>query len=149
MEKKYFASWIKQAADQVYGKKIAHSTWRKWLRIFGVRSWERCLTSEQSVMLLTYAHLRKLHPNREMGVIAVKKYLQQLPNGHQSLKEQVDNALLMRVSGKELPHVIRQYTGKQVSLRTLYRWASKHQLDFAASKKIEPQQVTRWLEIAS
>ncbi len=149
MQDKYPVQWIKLAADQTYGSEVASSTWRKWLRLFNVRAWDRHIKSEQAILLLTYAHLRRHNPNKGIGVIDVRNYLKTVPYSAKTLREQVEEALFIQATGRDMPTLIRQYTGKAVTLRTLYRWAKRHKLEFGASKPILKPELKRWLDIAS
>lgn len=146
---KYPVHWIRLAANQIYGSDVAYSTWRKWLRLFNVRPWVRDLTTEETVLILTYAHIRKFSPNKSVGVIDVKKHLKQQPYPVEKLKEQIEEALFIKATGRDLPILIRQYTGKNVTLRTLYRWAKKHQLDFGLNTPVCKLDLKKWLDIAS
>jgi hypothetical protein len=146
---KFPAYWIKLAVDQVYGTEVASSTWRKWLRLFDVKPRSHYLTVEQSIFLLTYAHLRRYKPNKGLGVIDVKNHLKAYPYALKTFKEQVEQALFIETKGRDMPTLIRQYTGKTVTLRTLYRWAKRHKLEFGVSKPILKPELKRWLDIAS
>lgn len=148
-QNKYPTRWIKLAADQIIGKEVAPSTWRKWLRLFNVPAWERSLTTDQAILICTYAHLRKSKPNEQIGIIAVKHRLREVPLNAETLQEQIEQGLFINAKGKDLPRLIRQYTGKQVTLRTLYRWADKHKLEFGASKRLGRPEIKKWLELAS
>ena len=146
---KYPVHWVRLAANQIYGSDVASSTWRKWLRLFSVPRYERSLTPEQAIYLLAYADLRKNRPNKSLGVIDVKKHIARMPYSPEKLQEKVEQGLFFNAKGKDLPDLIRQYTGKHIHIRTLYRWAKKYRLEFGASKRIGKLEIKRWIELAS
>ncbi|WP_256875276.1 helix-turn-helix domain-containing protein [Nostoc sp. C052] len=51
--------------------------------------------------------------------------------------------------GRELPDYIYEQIGYKVSLRTLYRWASKRRIPFSKLRIINQKELNRWLELAS
>ncbi|HEY9748374.1 MAG TPA: hypothetical protein V6C63_06840 [Allocoleopsis sp.] len=148
-EKEYPLEWVKMAADQVYGSCLSERAWRKWLRICKVKPWSRSVGSEQATWLLTLAYLKKSYPRKSIGYVHVKQQLKSAPMPEYLLQEQIDNAFYAQATGKDLPDLIRQVTGRVVTLRTLYRWADKHKLQFGASKPIPKPEVQRWIDIAS
>jgi hypothetical protein len=148
-EAEYPMEWIKFGVDQFFGSEISPSGWRKWLRLIGVRPWKRTLSPQESIYLITYAHLRKKSPNKPIGLIAIKRHLQQIPYTPEMLAEQVEKGVFTPVTGRDMPTVIRQHTGKQVSLRTLYRWAEIHKLEFGVSKPMPKSEIQKWIDIAS
>lgn len=149
MEKEYQICNIRNAANQIYGKEISPSAWRKWLRLFDVPRWSRTLTAQQSLFILTYAHLRKQNKIVEIGKKKVIEEIKKIPKSPEKLYECVDETLFQYARGRDLPCVIRQVTGRQVSLRTVYRWAEAHKLKFGANTVIDSKDVQRLIDIAS
>lgn len=147
--KEYPLEWVKMAADQIYGSCLSDRAWRKWLRICKVKQWSRSVEMEQATYLLTLAYLKKSHPRKAIGFVHVKQQLKVTPYTHQQLQEQIDQAFYSQATGKDLPNLIRQVTGRVVTIRTLYRWADKYKLQFGAGKRIPKPEVQRWIDIAS
>ncbi|MEH2283510.1 MAG: hypothetical protein V7K90_19620 [Nostoc sp.] len=58
------------------------------------------------------------------------------------------NACYTNAVGKDLPEIILRVTGKQVTLRTLYRWARKQQVTFKVSKRLSRPEVDQWIRWA-
>jgi hypothetical protein len=148
-ENEYPLEWVKMASDQVYGACLSERAWRKWLRICKVKQWSRVVGVEQATYLLTLAYLKKSHPRKAIGYVHVKQQLKLTPYTHQQLQEQIDQAFYAQATGRDLPNLIRQVTGRKVTIRTLYRWAEKHKLQFGVSKPIPHPEVQRWIDIAS
>lgn len=148
-DKQYPLEWVKMACDQVYGKNLSDRAWRKWLRICKVKAWSRSVEPEQATYLLTLAYLKKSHPRKAIGFVHVKQQLKVMPCSHKQLQEQIDQAFYAQAKGRDLPNLIRQVTGRVVTVRTLYRWADKYKLQFGVSKPIPKPEVQKWIDIAS
>lgn len=148
-DKEYPLEWVKMAAEQVYGSCLSDRGWRKWLRICQVKQWSRTVETTQATWLLTLAYLKKLYPRKRLGLVHVKQQLKLSPYTPVQLQEQVDQAFYAQATGKDLPNLIRQVTGRTVTTRTLYRWADKYKLTFGVSKPIPRPEVQKWIDIAS
>jgi hypothetical protein len=145
----YPLDWVRLAAHQVYGRPLGDRAWRKWLRVCQVPQWSREADTDQATLLLTLAYLKRQHPRKAIGIVHLKQQLKTGPVSEVWLKEQVEQAFYTQATGKDLPHLLRQVTGKRVTLRTLYRWARKHRLQFGASQPIPRSEIQRWIDIAS
>lgn len=139
---------VKQAADYLYKSTISDRTWRKWKKHLYMPKNAKTVSYDHAVCLLVFALLRREHPRAKYRIKEIKDYLKEHPYTKEMLKEQMDEALKAEVLGKELPTVIRQVTGRNVTLRTIYRWSKVYKLDFAASKPIPPKEVQKWIDIA-
>ncbi|MFK0731528.1 MAG: hypothetical protein ACIWVG_10260 [Gloeotrichia echinulata HAB0833] len=146
---KYPLDWLKRSCEQVYCNTIAERTWRKWLRLCQVSQYAREVVKEQALWLLTLAYLKKEgKPNQKITLFQVKfKLSNQLINT--SLSAAIDNAFYTDVFGKDLPEIILRVTGKQISLRTLYRWAKKQRIILRASQKLTRPEVEQWIQWAT
>lgn len=149
MKTEYPLQWIRFAACQIYGRNVSDSAFRRWLRVVGVKPWCRTLTPEQSIFVLTYAYLRKTIPNQPIGIVRVKQELKKVPYTPERLAEQIEEGMFCSATGRDMPHIIRQHTGKSVSLRTLYRWAKQHDLEFGISRPIPKPELEEWFKLVS
>ena len=145
---KYPLDYIKKAADFLYGSTVSDRAWRKWKRIFYVAAHQKNIDKDTAVMLLTLADLRLRNPRKKYTQVDVKHYLATANYNPNFLEETLDAALYSKVLGKQLPTLIRQVTGRKVTIRTIYRWSKSHRLEFKASKIIPRHEVEEWLKIA-
>jgi hypothetical protein len=149
MSDTYEIKAVKQAADYLYKKTISDRTWRKWKKHLYIPKNAKTVIYDHAVCLLVFALLRREHPRTKYRITEIKNYLEEHPYTKEMLKEQMDEALKAQIVGKQLPTLIRQVTGRNVTLRTIYRWSKAHKLDFAASKVIPHKEVQKWIDIAS
>lgn len=148
-EQKYPLDWLKRSCEQVYSQTIAPRTWRKWLRLCQVEQYSREVNKEQGLWLLTLAYLKKQEkPNKKITLFQVKF---QLSNQllHLYLSQAIDNTYYSDALGKDLPSIILRVTGKQISLRTLYRKAKQRQTTLKVSQKLSRQEIQQWIEWAT
>lgn len=145
----YFQKDVKKAADFIYGSVLSDRAWRKWKRLLYIPRGSKTVDYDEAVCLLTFAYLRKAHPRTNYKKPDIKKYILSSPYTPESLKEKLDEAFKAKVLGKDLPVVIRQVTGRTVTLRTIYRWSKVYEMDFSASKVIPHQEVERWINLVS
>lgn len=143
----YPLEYIQRAATLIYGRNITSRTWRRWKRICKIGAHKRSVSYEQAVYVLTLAYLRRKYPRKLISIIQIKDQLKEKPFTQEQLQEALnfDN---VPVLGKELPNYLRQRTGRQVTLRTLYRWAQNYRLEFGASRYIPAEELNRWVNLA-
>lgn len=145
---KYPLDWLKTSCEQVYCHPIAERTWRKWLRLCQVPQYAREVVKEQAMWLLTLAYMKKLEPNKKFTLFQIKFKLSGNPFAELHLAEAIYNACYTNAVGKDLPEIILRVTGKQVTLRTLYRWARKQRVTFKVSKRLSRPEVEQWIRWA-
>ncbi|MEH2151710.1 hypothetical protein [Nostoc sp.] len=146
---KYPLDWLKTSCEQVYCRTIAERTWRKWLRLCQVPQYAREVVKEQALWLLTLAYLKKPDPSKKVTLFQVKFKLAENEIVEFYLAEEIYNACYTNAIGKDLPEIILRVTGKQISLRTLYRRAKKRRVTLKASQKLTRPEVEQWIEWAT
>ncbi|YAF99447.1 MAG: DNA-binding protein (plasmid) [Nodularia sp. CChRGM 3473] len=141
-------AWVHSACEHVLGKNIRPRTWRNFLRICGIRQYQREVRLKECSYLLGLVYLKRQNPFKKYSLSDVSLLLRQ--DKQRLAKFGIDlEKFDFPLSGRELPAYIYEQTSRKVSLRTLYRWASKYNLSFSVSKTITPQELKEWLEIGS
>ncbi len=146
---KYPLDWLKTSCEQVHCRPIAERTWRKWLRLCEVQQYAREVEKQQALWLLTLAYMKKLEPNKKFTLFQIKFKLSGNPYAELHLAEAIYNACFTNAVGKDLPEIILRVTGKQVTLRTLYRWAQKQRITFKLGKRLTRPEVEQWIRLAA
>ncbi len=145
----YPSLWLKITCEQIYRKQITSRTWRDWLRLCQVPQYSREVGSKQALLLLTLAHLKRENPYKKITLLQIKLKLSSNSYAEVQLVEAMNNAYYTTARGKDLPEIILRITGKQVTLRTLYRWAQKQQVHLKAGETLSRPEVERWIQWAT
>lgn len=145
----YPLSWIRTAADQLYHRKVSDRAFRNWLRICKIQPWSRTVNKTQALHLLTMAYLKGQNPKASIGWVRLRQHLKSAPIPEEWLEIQVKQAMFATAKGRDLPQLIRQVTGRRVSIRTLYRWSKKYRLTFGVNEPIPKAELLQWFKIAS
>lgn len=145
----YPSLWLKITCEQIYRKQITSRTWRDWLRLCQVPQYSREVGSKQALLLLTLAHLKRENPYKKITLLQIKLKLSSNSYAQVHLVEAMNNAYYTTARGRDLPEIILRITGKQVTLRTLYRWAKKQQVDLKAGETLSRPEVERWIQWAT
>lgn len=143
----YKLSWVKTACEQVLGKTISSRAWRKWLRICGIRQYSRIVKLKECSYLLGLAYLKRQDPTKQYSLSNVLSLLSQNQERLAQFGinlEEPDFPL----QGRELPSYLYEKTKRKVTIRTVYRWATKHHIPFSVSQIISPHELITWLELA-
>ena len=148
-EKTLPLDWIKTACEAIYGRAIADRTWRGWKRICEIDGYQREASATQAAHLCTLAKLKRDRPNIQIGLFQIRMEMTRLERPVEAIASQVYDCFYTKATGRDLPTIIRQVTGRTVSTRTLYRWAEKHNLRFRLSEKIPRQQIQKWIDLSS
>lgn len=146
-------AWVKESCEAIAGKRIAERTWRDWLRICEVERHKREATPEQAAYLCALANLRRDRPRAKITLSHIKIKLTQWQLPMEAIADRCYECFYTQATGRDLPTIIRQVTGRTVSTRTLYRWANEHGLAFGLSKKapvkIPRAEIQKWIDIAA
>ncbi|MCC5640267.1 DNA-binding protein [Nostoc sp. CHAB 5844] len=142
----YSLSWVKTACEHILGKTISPRAWRNYLRICGIERYQRQVKLKECCYLLGLTYLKRQNPFKkyflsDVSLLLIKEQ-QRLTKFGIDL-ENPDLPLL----GRDLPNYIYEQTGHKVTLRTLYRWSSKHRIPFSKLRTINQQELHKWLEI--
>ncbi|MCG6138768.1 MAG: hypothetical protein MET45_29950 [Nostoc sp. LLA-1] len=146
---KYPLDWVKISCENVYGRSITDRTWRNWLRVCQVLPYSREVDQKTALWLLTLAYMKKLQPCRKITLLQIKFKLKEKPLAELHLAEAIYDARFTNAKGKDLPEIILRVTGKQVTLRTIYRWAKKQQVAFQVGKRLTRPEVEQWIRWAT
>lgn len=149
MMEKYPLDWVKVSCEEVFCRSINERTWRNWLRLCQVQPYSREVDSEQTLWLLTLAYMKKPQPTKKITLLQIKFKLKEKPFTQLHLAEAIYNARFANAQGKDLPEIILRVTGRQVTLRTLYRWAQKQRVTFRCSKLLTRTEVEQWIQWAT
>ncbi|MBD2512915.1 hypothetical protein H6G91_38070 [Nostoc muscorum FACHB-395] len=149
MEKKYPLDWLKLSCEKVYCCSITDRTWRKWLRLCQVPQYSREVETEKAIWLLTLAYMKKLKPCQKFTLLQIKFKLKENPFSELHIAEAIYDACFTNAKGADLPEIILRVTGRQVGLRTLYRWAQKQQVTFGVGKQLTRPEVEQWIRWAT
>lgn len=148
-EKTLPLDWIKTACEAIYGSAIGDRTWRGWKRICEIDRYVREVGATQAAYLCTLAKLKRDRPNVRIGLFQIRMELTKLNKPVEAIASQVYECFYTTATGRDLPTIIRQVSGRTVSTRTLYRWAEKHNLQFRLSEKIPIEQIQVWIDLGS
>ncbi|WP_193199731.1 hypothetical protein [Nostoc sp. MG11] len=146
---KYPLDWLKLSCEKVYCRSITDRTWRKWLRLCQVLPYSREIDTQKALWLLTLAYMKKLQPCQKITLLQIKFKLKENPLAELHLAEAIYDARFTNAKGRDLPEIILRVTGKQVALRTLYRWAQKQQVTFQVEKRLTRPEVEQWIRWAT
>ncbi|MCG6138445.1 MAG: DNA-binding protein [Nostoc sp. LLA-1] len=146
--KTYPLPWVKTACEHVYAKNICPRTWQKWLRICGIQPYARQACLKECCYLLGLAYLKRQNMCKKYSLFDVALLLKQDKERFASLGINVEEPELP-LSGKQLPAYLFHKTRRKISLRTIYRWASKHNIPFSASKIITPEELNQWIKLGN
>lgn len=149
MNDKFSIPWLQAAAEHVYGKSITDRSFRKWLRICGIKPYSREVSKSDCKIILGLAFLKSQQPYKKFTRLDAMKLIISDRMLSQNLNEALgDSIVVERLPGKQAPTFIQRSTGRVVSVRTLYRWAKKHGLKFSAKTPVPRTTLDKFLEIA-
>lgn len=129
-------------------------TWAKYRSLVGVPPKSKTTTLRKAILLFACADLGKNQGKRGITKQMVYAHANLLMRNHQGMAEAfrvfsgADG-----ITGKELPQVIQQLTGRKISTRTLYHWGSKPDKPrnlpkYSKDAVYTAGQVRKWLEVA-
>ena len=109
-------------------------------------------------MTLAYIRFEQKRENgtkRPMGCktgVTIQQIIKRL-NSSSVLKSELDKALgdaviIDGVKGSEVPTWLSRQIGKSPTIRTLRRWAKKHNLEFSTHLPVPPATLDKFLQIA-
>ncbi|MHC5862001.1 helix-turn-helix domain-containing protein [Nostoc sp.] len=148
IEEAYSLAWVKTACEHILGKNICQRTWRNCLRICGVQPYKREVKLKECCYLLGLIYLKRQNPFKKYSLSDVSLLLMKDKARFTNFGIDLEN-LEFPLLGRELPDYIYEQIGYKVSLRTLYRWASKRRIPFSKLRIINQKELNRWLELAS
>jgi hypothetical protein len=82
-------------------------------------------------------------------LLQIKFKLQENPLFQLHIAEAIYDARFTNALGKDLPEIILRVTGRQVTVRTLYRWAQKQRVTFTLGKRLTRPEVEQWIQWAA
>ena len=160
----YPENWIRAACVHIYGKPIAARTWAKYKHICRIPDKRKSRTNTiskthcQWLMMLAYMRYEqslnsttKQPVGRNAG-ITLPQIIKRL-NSSPVLKQNLDKALgdaiyADGILGADVPHWLSRQIGRCPSIKTLRRWAKKHNLEFSTHKTVSTKTLDAFLAIA-
>ncbi|MBG1268162.1 helix-turn-helix domain-containing protein [Nostoc sp. WHI] len=118
------------------------------LRICGVQPYKREVKLKECCYLLGLIYLKSQNPFKKYSLSDVSLLLMKDKARFTKFGIDLEN-LEFPLLGQELSDYIYEQIGYKVSLRTLYRWASKRRIPFSKLRIINQKELSRWLELAS
>ena len=163
----YPQRWVWAACAHIYGDPISDRTWRKYKDICQVPDFRKLKKGEEPIiskthcqwlMMLAYIRFEQKRENgtkRPAGCktgVTIQQIIKRL-NSSSVLKSELDKALgdaviIDGVKGSEVPTWLSRQIGKSPTIRTLRRWAKKHNLEFSTHLPVPPATLDKFLQIA-
>jgi len=149
----YPVNWVRLACQHIYGHVIADTTWRLWLRTCQVKPRTKDVSKQVAQWLMTLAFLKREKPlggrGNQVRLIDCIALLKSKPHLVAQLDQEMRDAIYVEgLDGRQLPEFIYRATRRMVSVRTLYRWAKKHKVNFRVGRAIAPSDIDRLIAIA-
>jgi len=148
-EKTLPLDWVHQACVAVYGKPLRERAWRTWKRTCEVKRHASVCSQEEAAYLLTLAHIKRYKPRARIDLLQVKMAIAKQGQPIEAIASKIHENFYLDASGRDLPEIIRQVTGRTISMRHLYRLAEKHKLRLRAGEKIPRAEIQQWVDIVS
>lgn len=147
--RQYPVSRVKLVVEAILGKNISYPTWIRWQRFVGIPPRERFLTAFEAQCLFIYADLKKHQPRGCFSFFEVKKIV--TGKKDEDFETQLRRAAIVafEIQGSDLPQIIKNRTGREVSLSTLYYWGNKsNSLKFGLYTVYDAKQIEIWCNLA-
>ncbi|MBW4598006.1 MAG: hypothetical protein KME46_35175 [Brasilonema angustatum HA4187-MV1] len=142
----YKMIYVKQVCETIYGREIPERTWVRWKDKLTLPKHIRFCSQGEMEQLLTLANMRRTKPLSQLSletvVLAKTEALKNLN------REVLTPLIPSECLGKNLPQIIKECTGKTVSLKTLYRWGSTCNFRFSANTNYTRSEIEKWLSIS-
>lgn len=163
MSNKYPECWARGQCAKLYGYPISDRTWRKYKSICRVPDGRKNprgnlpmieKTYCQRLFMLAYMRMEQRrgdkHPAGWQSKITLKQIITRLnqAKGDELDKLMGDTVIIDGRLGKDVPVWISQTLGRTVSLRTLRRWARKHELEFHSHLPVPVTTLNLFLQLA-
>lgn len=139
--------WVLQACVAVYGKPLRERAWRNWKRTCEVKRHASECSQEQAAYLLTLAHIKRYKPRARIDLLQVKMTIAKQGQPIEAIASKIHENFYLDAFGRDLPEIVRQVTGRTISMRHLYRLAEKHKLRLRAGEKIPRAEIQKWIDI--
>lgn len=128
MNKTYKLSDVKLVCDAIYGRTINPRTWIRWKKQAGINVDCRCkiINYEELGRLITLAALKKKQPTKDFRLTEIIQAKQNVLDEYYANKYNYQKFLVPNsCKGCELLGVLNIATGRDISLRSLYRLGKK------------------------
>lgn len=139
-------TYVKQVCETIYGRNIPDRTWLRWKSKLSLDKHIRFCSQGQMEQLLTLANLRREKPLTQLTLeTVVNAKTEALAN----LNREVAVPLIpTNCLGKDLPSIIKDCTGKTVSIKSLYRWGKEFNFRFGTNSKYIKSEIETWISIS-
>ena len=137
---------VKQVCETVYGQDISERTWVRWRDKLSLPKHIRFCSIAEMELLLTLANMRRATPLKkvelESVVLAKTAVLKKIH------REVAPSLIPTQCLGSNLPQIIKECTGKTVSIKTLYRWGKTYNYRFSTNIKYTKSEIEKWISIS-
>ena len=163
----YPERWVRSHCVNIYKDPISDRTWRKYKDICQAPDFRKLKKGEepiiskthcQRLMMLAYIRFEQKRENgtkRQAGCkagVTINQIIKRL-NSNPALERQLDEALgdaiiVEGIKGSEVPIWLNRQIGKSPAIRTLRRWAKKHNLEFSTHLPVPAKTLDTFLRVA-
>lgn len=142
----YKTTYVKQVCETIYGHSIPDRTWVRWRAKLNLPKHIRFYSQGEMEQLLTLANLRRTKPLTQLTLATVLAAKTEALN---NLNREVTIPLIpTECFGKNLPQIIKECTGKTVSIKSLYRWGKTFNFRFGVNIIYVKSEIETWISIA-
>jgi hypothetical protein len=142
----YKLSDVKQVCEAIYDRPIVDRTWRKWKASLSLPKYVKEISQAQMEQLLTLANLKRSKPYDKVTLTQVIKSKQATLKEFQEARNNYTLYLIPdECRGDSLPEVIRMVTGRQVSLKSLYRWGKMLNKHYSSNSNYTKDEVLLYI----
>jgi hypothetical protein len=138
---------VKIVCERIYGYSINPRTWIRWKNFLAISPRLKEINFDEMCRLLTYAKMKREKPYKQFTLLDVMQskgdFLKEMKDVNRNEKMFIP----AMCKGKDLPSLIKSLTGRELSLRAMYRISEKVNMNYRINSLYTKNDIERLISV--